>query len=339
MKRKSILILLTICLFTGCTKTENTTKAVHSAESTQTDTKEGTKESTQPEPPQKNPLSSISSMYADGQKTSKIKGGINKENFDKITTEYADYILEIGDYIDSHQTDFLSGKTFSDFDDYENSFEEFYHWANKLIYYNGNVDADYQKAWERFRDTVNRHITVLESTYKQDGQTALDSILAFLEEVNNTSAEISQLIPIETIELGTTITSKFFELTLNSVELSYDVVPDTTENYYSHYPADPGQVYIHVDADIKNTAKQNLPCDEIYSVTANYNDGYTYNGFNITQEEDGDFTYASITSITLLQTLGVHNLVDCPEEVETSGDPLFIILTLKDGAQYKYTIR
>ena len=74
-------------------------------------------------------------MYADGQKTSKIKSGINKENFDKITTEYADYILEIGDYIDSHQTDFLSGKTFSDFDDYENSFEEFYHWANNGKYY------------------------------------------------------------------------------------------------------------------------------------------------------------------------------------------------------------
>ena len=106
----------------------------------------------------------------------------------------------------------MSGKTFSDFDDYENSFEEFYHWANKLIYYNGNVDADYQKAWERFRDTVNRHITVLESTYKQDGQTALDSILAFLEEVNNTSAEISQLIPIETIELGTTILPNFLNL-------------------------------------------------------------------------------------------------------------------------------
>ena len=121
--------------------------------------------------------------------------------------------------------------------------------------------------------------------------------------------------------------------------MSYDVMPDNPPSYYSHYTAGSGQVYIYINATVKNLQKQDVECDEIYSVTADYNNGYTYNGFNITDDSDGDFTYANITSISPLHTLGVHCLRECPAEVETSNNPLSLSINLKNGTQYKYTVR
>lgn len=157
--------------------------------------------------------------------------------------------------------------------------------------------------------------------------------------IEHQTEETSEIVDMKTISLGEKVVSSSYEFTLNKVELSYDVIPDNPPMYYSHYAAQTGEVYIHIDADVKNTQKQNIACDEVYSVTADYDGGYTYSGFSVVEDSDGDFTYANITSLKPLQTLGIHNLVNCPEEVESSGKPLFIIITLNDGTKYKYVIR
>ena len=72
--------------------------------------------------------------------------------------------------------------------------------------------------------------------------------------------------------------------------------------------------------------KQNLACDEILKATADYNNGYTYSGFPVAEDSNTGFTYANITSINPLETLGVHYLFKCPQEVEESSNPLFIII-------------
>lgn len=144
---------------------------------------------------------------------------------------------------------------------------------------------------------------------------------------------------IKKISIGETITTDSFEFTLNKVELSYDVKPDNPPTWYSHYQADNGQVYIYVNASVKNLKKQSINCDEIYSVKADYNGGYEYSGYNIVTDTDGDFTYANITSLTPLQTLGVHCLIDCPEEVETSDNPLVLTIELNGGEKFTYTVR
>lgn len=138
---------------------------------------------------------------------------------------------------------------------------------------------------------------------------------------------------------GQTITTANYEFTLNNVKFSYDVKPDNPPSYYNHYVADSGQVYLYVNANVKNLQKQSLECDEIYSVTATYDSGYTYESFNIVTDTDGDFTYANITSLDPLQTLGVHCLIDCPQEVETSGKPLTLTFNFNDGSKYSYTVR
>ena len=145
---------------------------------------------------------------------------------------------------------------------------------------------------------------------------------------------------IQDISLGETISTKEYEFTLNNVELSYDVIPDNPPSYYRHYPADSGYGYLYVNATIYNTSKKDLSCDKIYSVKAYYADGYTYNGFPIAEDTDGDFTYANIREVAQLEEKGVHNLTQCPEVVDSDTDsPLYIVITMSDKTEYKYVVR
>lgn len=142
------------------------------------------------------------------------------------------------------------------------------------------------------------------------------------------------------IAVGETITTGNMELTINKVELTYDVLPDDTSGFYTHYEADAGNVYIHIDADIKNMGKQNLPCDELVKTTADYNGGYTYLGQAVPEDSSTGFTYANITSIKPLETLGVHFLFKCPQEVEETTNPLFITIEpLGTKDSYVLTVR
>lgn len=164
---------------------------------------------------------------------------------------------------------------------------------------------------------------------------------AQLETVPETTVEETQAVQNGTpIAVGGVITTDAMEITVNKVELSYDVLPDDTSGFYTHYAADPGNVYLHLDVDVKNLGKQNLPCDEIMKTIADYNGGYTYSGQAIPEDGNSGFTYANITSINPLQTLGVHFLFQCPQEVAESQNPLSIMLEpsgTKDS--YVLTIR
>ena len=131
---------------------------------------------------------------------------------------------------------------------------------------------------------------------------------------------------------------KLNEIKIKKIEFSYNVLPDNTDGLYTHYPAETGHVYIHIDTDVKNIQKQILNCDGIMVVEANYNDGFTYSSFAVPEDASTGFTYANITSIDPLQTLGVRFLIDCPQEVEETDNPLFLIFNV-DKQKYKYIIR
>lgn len=143
---------------------------------------------------------------------------------------------------------------------------------------------------------------------------------------------------IQQIKSGEKIVTDNMEMAINSVELTYDVLPDDTSGFYTHYAADEGKVYISMDADVTNKGKQSLDCDEIGKVTANYNDGYVYRGFAVVKDSTTGFTYANITSIDPLETKGIKWLIECPQEVETSANSLYLEISI-DGEKFKYTIR
>lgn len=143
---------------------------------------------------------------------------------------------------------------------------------------------------------------------------------------------------ITEISIGDAIKTDDFKIKIKNIEFSHDVLPDDTSSFYTHYPAEDGKVYIHIDTNIKNKQKQDAMCDSIMTVTADYNDGYTYKSQPIPEDSGTGFTYANIKAINPLETLGVRYLIDVPEEVETSDKPLFLIF--KTGnKEFKYVIR
>ncbi|WP_252238259.1 hypothetical protein [Clostridium sp. VAP51] len=143
---------------------------------------------------------------------------------------------------------------------------------------------------------------------------------------------------VKTVEIGNTISSESAEIIVNKAEFSYDVLPDDTSSFYTHYAAESGKVYINIDVDVKNIQKQDLPCDKIINVEANYNDGYEYKGQPIVEDASTGFTYANITSITPLETKGMRYIINCPQEVAESQNPLVITFNL-NKEKYNYTVR
>ncbi len=158
------------------------------------------------------------------------------------------------------------------------------------------------------------------------------------EKENMISIEEKEEITVKKVSVGDKIVTNNKEITINSVDLTYNVLPDDTDGFYTHYEADSGKVYVCVDADVTNKAKQNLGCDEIGKVTADYDGGYTYAGFVIVDDSSTGFTYANITSISPLETKGIKWLIECPQEVEESEKPLFLEFTI-DGEKFTHTIR
>lgn len=168
-----------------------------------------------------------------------------------------------------------------------------------------------------------------------------DELKAQLEAISDTAPEeTTQAQKGLAINEGDTITTDTMEITINKVELTYDVLPDDTSGFYTHYEADAGNVYLHIDADVKNIAKQNLPCDSIAKLTADYNNGYTYSGNAVPEDSTTGFTYANITTIKPLATLGVHFIFKCPQEVAENTNPLFVTIEPANSSDsYILTIR
>ena len=175
------------------------------------------------------------------------------------------------------------------------------------------------------------------STTKTDTPVSSSSPESSPEAVATVSPE-PEAPAVKSISISETLTTSRYEITFNKIEFSYDVMPDNTSGFYTHYAADSGKVYIHVDTDVKNTQKQQLKCDDILKVEVEYNDGYKYSSNTVPEDSTTGFTYANITSIDPLETLGIHFLASCPEEVETSDNPVKVIFSI-DGQDYEYVIR
>lgn len=141
------------------------------------------------------------------------------------------------------------------------------------------------------------------------------------------------------LNIGDTVTTDDYEMTLVSVGFSYDVLPSDTSGSYWHFAADSGKVYIDVVADVKNTMKRDITLGELYYCTGIYDNDYTYTSFTAVDDGDGDFLqYNSDVAAVPLATCKVHSLIECPAEVDESGKPVTIQFTI-DQEEYEYKLR
>lgn len=154
-------------------------------------------------------------------------------------------------------------------------------------------------------------------------------------------SDTSEPIPAgpKIINVGDTIITETREITIDHIEFSYDVLPNEKEMFFTHYPADSGSVYIDVAVSVKNTQKQQLRCEDVMTVKADYDNGFAYNAFEVVEDKTTGFTYANISQIDPLETVKMRYLVSCPQEVEENTEaPVYLILTI-EGEQYRHDIR
>lgn len=141
------------------------------------------------------------------------------------------------------------------------------------------------------------------------------------------------------IAVGETVTTDICEFTVDYVNITNDVMPPQPGDWYSHYEAEAGKVYVDFCVAYKNTDTSNIDADKTVSGKLIYSGKYEYTGFSmIEQENRSDFTYSNITSIAPLSTEYVHYLFSVPEEVEISGAEIVLKMNIGEG-EYKIVVR
>ena len=192
-----------------------------------------------------------------------------------------------------------------------------------------------------FNDDLSIPTTVWDmegnSTVEVDNLYVLSSSLVIGEFLGD--SEIPSGNVTTPISLGETIYGKDYEFTLKNVELTYELLPPNTSSVYTSYPAESGKVYVHVDADVKNTMQRDLRIEELFKTTVLYDGKYNYTGFPIVTDGDNRFDWVgSYVAATPLETCLAHGLVECPVEVDESGNPVTVFIEI-DGTVYEYTLR
>lgn len=148
------------------------------------------------------------------------------------------------------------------------------------------------------------------------------------ETINNKKTSVKE--NIKTFEKGSELESDNLDVKIKYIKFTEDILPDNTKDFYTHYPADKGKVFLEIDTDVKNNNKQKILVEKIGRINVDYNNGYKYDGWLIPEDSQTGFSYASIESIDPLEKLGVRWVVNLPEEVEKSNKPLKITLTIGD---------
>ncbi len=284
----------------------------------------------------------LSPSIDEGYQMAVIKG--NFENNSSSTVErYAFYLTFVanGEYSYDDVSFYFEGSNNSEIASLASkTFYIYVQLPDKLIemYETGTLTIEYQNDLSN----VWMYTTSFDNSYTLT--CTLDTAGAENESGEESEAVAETVVETEVAEttalnIGDTIVTDRYEFTLNKVELTYEVKPDTTSSYYNSYKADSGKVYINIDGYYYNTSKQDVCIRDLPVATADYDDGYTYDGFAVA--EDGnqfDWTNSKIVC-TPLETCHYHCLIECPEIVDQSDAALYILLPLADGVTYRYDIR
>lgn len=142
-----------------------------------------------------------------------------------------------------------------------------------------------------------------------------------------------------TVAQGEVVATENAEFNVDYSNITNDVVPKKPDDFYSHYEADSGKVYVDICFAYKNTSSSSISADDVFSAKLKYAEKYEYTGFSMIEENSrSDFTYTNITSVAPLTTEYIHYLFEVPEEVKTSTDSVVVTFTI-DGNTYTYNVR
>ena len=141
------------------------------------------------------------------------------------------------------------------------------------------------------------------------------------------------------LSAGKTVSTENYELTLESVNITGDVIPPKPAGFYQHYQADQGKKYADICFAFKNLAASAVGADEILNGELLYCGQYKYRGMSIIEEDNrGSFGYANITSIDPLATEYLHYLFEIPDSAAESEGSLAATIFVNESA-YAVSVR
>lgn len=127
-------------------------------------------------------------------------------------------------------------------------------------------------------------------------------------------------------------------LFIDKVYFGNKILPPNTSGYYSYYETKSNDsTYLDIVLNITNLESSNKSAEDFASVSAIYDNQYTYDSFPILVDRDGDFTMA-FYAIEPLLSEEVHFLIEVPNQVESSSKPLVIVIKVGDQ-EYHYQYR
>ena len=131
----------------------------------------------------------------------------------------------------------------------------------------------------------------------------------------------------------------YCEFTVESFNITNDVVPPKKSGVYTHYKADQGKIYIDLCIKYKNLDTGKISADSTFKSTLIYRNIYEYTGNIIVEESDrSDFTYASLTDIAPLSSIYLHILFNASDIVKSTDGSLIAVLQV-NSKYYSIVIR
>lgn len=216
--------------------------------------------------------------------------------------------------------------------------------ANDNITYRYKADdldalvQDYKEAIVNYglstKDEANGNVSIIENDvivaeiYVEDGKMNI----VLIDKAARISAVSKEMAIGDYLEL------KDYEFTLNDVEFTYEVLPTDTHSVYSSYPADSGKVYLDIVANIKNTMQRDIRISELPTAIVTYDGKYQYRSFTAVDTGNSFDWVDSYIAATPLETVKVHFIVECPEEVSSSGKSVLVEMTMGNEV-YQYEMR
>ena len=177
---------------------------------------------------------------------------------------------------------------------------------------------------------VNTKETVQSGSYRAWVENAEAESAEKTEAENKRSAAEENAAPLSAGEL---VSKEDYELTLESVLITGDVMPPKPASFYQHYEADQGKKFVDICFAYKNLAASAVGADEILTGNLLYCGRYKYRGSTAIEEKNrGSFGYANITSIDPLATEYLHYLFEIPDSAAESDGSLAATIFVNDDA-------
>lgn len=187
---------------------------------------------------------------------------------------------------------------------------------------------------------VHRNVTAQKSHTKEKTEEKSEKIEKNekITSAKDDTKPISAEAAVQVISAGEKITTDKFDFTLNKVEITYEIKPENTSGVYSCYTAENGKVYVHIDGNYYNKSAKDVYIRDLFTPTAEYDNGYNYNGF-VAVDDDNRFDWvSSYIACTPLETCHYHGIIECPEVVGNTEVALKVKFKI-DGIVYEYVVR